>query len=75
MSPIEVVAWDAPMPEVECWAEWTPDVPCPNRAVWVVQNLDNDGYTRLCGLHKDAFAALEPEAAVAYVALAGEAPP
>ena len=31
-----------------------------------MQNLDNDGYTRLCGLHCDAFAAAAPDARVAY---------
>ena len=71
MAQIAVVAWDAVMPEYTCWAEWTPGVDCPNRAAWIVQNLDNEGYTRLCGLHRDAFAADEPEAAVAYIRLSG----
>jgi hypothetical protein len=69
MHQIEVVGWDVPMPEVTCWAEWKPGCACPNRAAWLVHNLDNEGYTRLCGLHRDAFAAAEPEARVTYSAL------
>lgn len=91
MADIEVVGWEVDpgsgpgqaLPAVLCWAAWKPGVACPNRAAWLVRNpvsstgpaLDTDGYTRRCGLHRDAWAALEPEAQVEYVALEGEAEP
>jgi hypothetical protein len=69
MAQIEVVGWEVDLPAETCWAEWKPQVACPNRAAWLVKNLDNAGYTRLCGLHRDGFAALYPEGRVAYIAL------
>jgi hypothetical protein len=54
------------LPATTCWAEWKPGFACPNRAAWLVQHLDNAGHTRLCGLHRDAFAAAALGARVAY---------
>jgi hypothetical protein len=69
---IEVVGYDIALPVATCWAEAAPGVLCPQPAAWQVRNLDNAGYSRLCDGHRAAFAAAEPEAAVAYVPLAGE---
>jgi len=52
-----------------CWALWRVGVPCPNQATWEVRNTTNPGYSRMCEVHKAAFAEAEPAAAVEYLRL------
>ena len=76
MSATYVLSEDAmaQIPPHACWAQWRPGLPCPNRAVWRIENTTNPGYSRVCDPHKEAFADTWPEAAVRFVALAEDDP-
>jgi hypothetical protein len=50
-----------------CMCLWRPDMPCPNRAQWRVENLRQDGFSEMCELHKEGFERLFPGAAVCFI--------
>ena len=49
-----------------CMCSWSEDRPCPNRAVWRLENTTNDGYSLMCTPHKEGFARFYPNALVRY---------
>lgn len=75
MADVRIVPLETSLPTDRCWSLWREDLPCPNRATWRVENLDNAGSALMCTPHKDGFAMLWPEARVRFVALGEDRAP
>lgn len=73
MSEIRVYPDGTPLPNTwhpgQCMCLWREDLPCPNAAEWRVENTTNEGFSEMCGPHKEGFEALAPDALVRYVTL------